>query len=142
MESSIIKNLQVPEIARVAKNLMYTDKQLLELFFESGMDYIEKLKKAVKNRDILKRQFGQIMSSGYRITPEATFKKIASSPAYWRWWISIFWETCNFYDGISRSEFRFLLSGIIELIPSETLSDIFQHRKVEQTAKKRELISI
>lgn len=114
------------QIQNIAAKLHITERRAWEMYYESGIDYIEQLKKSMVHFKIFKAQFGGLIQTGAldNLSVPETFRLISVASEFWEWWLIQQWAIAN-------NNYKF------QTIPSNITYKIFQNDTKINNRRKR-----
>lgn len=130
---------------KAMERLRITKDELVELWFEQGVDLIDRIRHDIRYKTAFDKQFGNVRHLiGFKeLTPEQVFDTIRMSPHFWSWWLNCLVGVCtrvNRFTGGRADRFRgFLFEhfGNINTIPDFVIERIFNDGTARKTFKIR-----
>ncbi len=135
MKNYTVENaLGTTSIEEARTRLGLSDNALLNLYFDSGIKYLEILKHKVTKKQVFDVMLRPILDRIGSMKPSEVFKKITYSPVFWAWWSAQLWCVCNEKQFNDATELFYRCQFNNAIIPPFILKQIFH---VKQNTERR-----
>jgi len=132
MKKKLINSmLHSPQVRNATMRLGVSHDNILETYYDSGMEYLARLEHRICNKRIFDRQFKAVrtLPAFRRITPRELFTAMRTAIPFWFWWSTQLWGECynGNFDDTTELSYRLKLSG--DLIPDFILKKIIDEQE-------------
>lgn len=118
-----------PAVRKVAVRVAMKDDQIVNLWYESGCLYIDRLRQQIRFADVYCTLFAQVLKrDSFRKTPiSQVFIKIQNSVVFWDWWARVLKLICQeFSDSIlTKKDLEYYLTAYNALPSGWVIDEIF-----------------
>jgi len=131
MEEIIQRTMKTEQVEDLMERLSLSPNQLTEIWFDSGIEFLEQIKKRISRKRVFDAQFKLLLrdSAIAEMTPEQMFGKIRISQAYWSWWATMLWILAGDIDVQTTTDLAYYLERNNQLIPLFILKKVFYGSK-------------
>jgi hypothetical protein len=131
MENKIINvSLKSNAVVNKMNSLHLNEMDIWCVFFDSGIEYLENLKKHVRRKRVFDKIFGNMLERIGDMHPAEVFNRILAAPEFWQWWSSCLWFACREVDTNNLQELTNHLQYSNVLIPQSVMNKIFDDEKI------------
>lgn len=147
MAYTILTQIETPQVKQAAKRLRLNADELVNIYFDSGIEYLDILQLRIRRKRTFDAMFRHLIShfpDFGKMGPHAAMQIMRTSPAFWGWWSAQFWCICRQGAFADQTELFYRLQFNDALIPHFVLKQIFhvkqntngQQRAADQPADK------
>lgn len=134
MESTINKIMNSRNIAAAAKRYGLGNDEMWNLYYESGILFLECLKVRIKHKRVFDHVLKPFSSQIGNMSLPEVFKMIEYSPSFWKWWANHLWCVCyNCKGGIREMIYSVIYDNVY--FPNFTLKNIINDKNKQKEFK-------
>lgn len=125
------KTLQTREIVKVAERLRLRGDELWNIWYDSGIEYLELLRQRIAHKPVFDAQFRALITLPGVASAGITevFDTIRNSGLFWSWWAAQTWCICSEANLCDKTGLIYALQFNESLIPHFILKQIFNGKQ-------------
>lgn len=124
-----VQTLYTNTVQNAAKTLHLNERQLLELYYNTGLTHIEHLKQAIKRKRTFDRMFKPFADDIGNMDIVQVFEMIEYSQTYWFYWASMWWVECRCGGFNTINELIEQLDEAADILPYYVLKNIIYEKR-------------
>jgi len=125
----ISARIAAPAVRGVATKVAMKDDQMVNLWYESGCQYMDHLRLKVGRWSVFHEVFGDVMrrESFKKCTVTEVFARIQESPVFWDWWARVLKLICQELGSsiLSRTDLEYYLNTYNALPCGWVIDNVF-----------------
>jgi hypothetical protein len=141
MENQVKNAIYTGYIADVAAKLNMSEKETWNIYFDSGLNFIDTLKLRIRRKRTFDLQFRYMLDKpGFgKLSPIFIFNEIQKSPEFWHWWASQLYFACRDGNGVyNKTSLLYAVQFTDITIPGFILNKIFYGKQKHGAGKATE----